>query len=457
MKTTLIILPILCSIGNIVHTSKKLVVFLPNTVLGRTRSTTSKSNKSWWRGRQAEYLANDTDSTSNGARHPNGTLGMIVDPSPQRLHLPLVNPVNNSLFCPLSNGENSSSPQAGFEGLEANIVLQKIHMGVVNSQSYLQNQVTDDEKENYRQGTDFPLVEENNTAQTQRKSRILCFVYTSYTPVDNHSNLRSQAETWGRQCDGFIAASNFTDHSIGAIDLVHNGLEEYANMWQKTRSILAYAYHNYLEEFDFFHLCGDDVYIVMDNLRAYLDGPEVLRLEGGYIDKISGGFSNDGRVKEWASARPRPLIFGCPMAHKRMPVLAGGPGYTLNRAALSIFNKQCLDQFFPNARDSREDVFVGSALAGEGIFVSDTKDDKNGGRYGGAATFIYNFKGVSPIGVKWLTRRFGLHYNMGIDSISKQFVAHHLKYSKMELIKKNRTIPELMHRYHVILNGLCKN
>jgi hypothetical protein len=443
------------------------------------------TSKSWWRGRQADNQLNSTDFTRNGARHPNGTLGMIVDPSPERLHLPLDGPTKNPLFCPhsasASQGVNSPlSSLVSFEGAAANIVLQKIRKGMLNSRAFLQGQIMDDSKVEHDKGLRAAAVGENTTStQQRRRSRILCMVYTVHIPGENnHSNVRLQAETWGRQCDGFIAASNFMDHSVGAIDLVHNGPEEYGNMWQKTRSMLAYAYQHYLDEFDFFYMCGDDVYIYMDNLRAYLDGPEVLRLENGYIDKISSGFQNSAlfnknrtdfiigfknyaelnvAIKKWSSTRPRPLLLGSPHSHKGMPMISGGPGYTLNRAALRVFSERSLAHFFPNAHDSREDMYLGGALAEHGIFVSDTKDVNDGDRYGGSATSTYNFEGVSPIGIQWLKQYFGLKYKEGIDSISEQFVASHLKDSKMEMIEINRTIPELMRRYHVILNDLCEH
>jgi hypothetical protein len=457
--------------------------------IDRTNRSNAKefnTNKSWWRGRQADNQLNSTDFTRNGARHPNGTLGMIVDPSPERLHLPLDDPTKNPLFCPppassslgVDSSSLSSSP-VSFEGAAANIVLQKIRKGILNSRAFLQDQLMDDSKVEHDKGLRAAAENTTSTQQRRRRSRILCMVYTVYIPGENnHSNVRSQAETWGRQCDGFIAASNFTDHSVGAIDLVHNGPEEYGNMWQKTRSMLAYAYQHYLDEFDFFNLCGDDVYIYMDNLRAYLDGPEVSKLENGYIDKISSGFQNsalfnknnaeyiigfknyaelNAAIKKWSSTRPRPLLLGSPFSHKGMPMISGGTGYTLNRAALRVFSERSLAHVFPNAHDSREDMYLGGALAEQGIFVSDTKDVNDGDRYGGSATSTYNFKGISPAGIKWLKHYFGLKYKKGIDSISEQFISSHLKDSKMEMIEINRTIPELMRRYHVILNDLCEH
>jgi hypothetical protein len=56
------------------------------------------------------------------------------------------------------------------------------------------------------------------------RSKLLCVVYT-------HSNrgraIRAVTETWGWRCDGFFAASNLTDPSIGSIDLPHKGPETY--------------------------------------------------------------------------------------------------------------------------------------------------------------------------------------------------------------------------------------
>ena len=44
---------------------------------------------------------------------------------------------------------------------------------------------------------------------------------------ESRANLKAQAETWASKCDGFWAASNYTDHTIGSIDLVYEGPESY--------------------------------------------------------------------------------------------------------------------------------------------------------------------------------------------------------------------------------------
>jgi hypothetical protein len=53
--------------------------------------------------------------------------------------------------------------------------------------------------------------------------KILCIIYTS---SGRHNRIRGIAETYGPRCDGFMAASNLTDPSIGAVNILHEGPEE---------------------------------------------------------------------------------------------------------------------------------------------------------------------------------------------------------------------------------------
>lgn len=47
----------------------------------------------------------------------------------------------------------------------------------------------------------------------------------------------------------------------------HEGPEEWNNMWQKSRAIWKYIDYHYLEDFDWFVLGGDDVFLIIENLR----------------------------------------------------------------------------------------------------------------------------------------------------------------------------------------------
>jgi len=279
----------------------------------------------------------------------------------------------------------------------------------------------------------------------------LCMVYTVDLP-ESRSNLQAQAETWGSQCDGFIAASNATDHSIGSIDLVHQGPEEYGNMWQKIRSMWAYAYDHFLDEYDFFHIAGDDVYMVIENLRSFLDGPDIIRQEDGYLDETSIKM----KASKWDKEKgPRPLIIGLPMPHykKGLNIFPrGGPGYTLNRAALEFFGKAGkMDSFLKDNIDSREDVFVGSFFQGNGIYLSHTLDRTGGLRYQESAEWLSRMRNHAKFASVGLTRGEYLDY----AHVSEEFASFHLKKDKKWLKKNNRTMAELMHRYHAILYDLC--
>ena len=59
--------------------------------------------------------------------------------------------------------------------------------------------------------------------------------------------LEALVETYAPRCDGFLAASNQTNLTLGAANVLHAGPEMYGNFWQKVRSI-------YRNGFDCFHI-----------------------------------------------------------------------------------------------------------------------------------------------------------------------------------------------------------
>jgi hypothetical protein len=276
-----------------------------------------------------------------------------------------------------------------------------------------------------------------------RLPRILCMVYTYEA---RHNNLRAIVNTWGRECDGFFAASNKIDESIGAIKLMQQGTESYMNMWQKVRSMWMYAYDHYLDQYDYFYICGDDTYLVMENLRAYLAGDEIDRLLHGFLDQIA---IKNAEAQKWKTQRPRPLLIGQPQhRRKRRSAVfpAGGNGYVLNRATVELYGQQGR-LFLENLTDSREDLFMGDFLGSVGAPVVNTQDQNGGWRFfGKCAQGTYNFNGVrSTIQPIVLERNFGIKTLQGMDSFSKQLISFHLKNCEA-------SAEDLMYRYHSLLN-----
>lgn len=61
-------------------------------------------------------------------------------------------------------------------------------------------------------------------------------------------------------------------HSVA---IPHEGEESYQNMWQKSRNIWKYIHHHYRDDYDWFLLGGDDMFITAENLRKYLLSKEL--------------------------------------------------------------------------------------------------------------------------------------------------------------------------------------
>ena len=359
----------------------------------------------WWRCCVPAGTMNLTVSHPHqGARHPNGTLGMVVDPSMERLLKPrdrdtLAQSYASPVICPPENAT------FGIEGEGGNEVLHKIRRGLQKARKELHT----------------------NTSLKNRQARILCMVYTVHTADEEALNQAAAAETWGRDCDGFIGASNFTNHSIGTIDLTHAGSEEYMNMWQKVRSMWTYADDHYLDEFDFFYICGDDTFVLVDHLRYFLAGEHVSRLENGFLDRISR-YHQSSLVSQVAAMRPRPLVFAQPFSRKYNAKIAGGGGYVLNRAAVRMWGQRGADYFLTDHHDSKEDFIMSRFFIEQGVFISDTQDDEGGWRFLISGQASSDFDGAnSPISPGVLQRRYGFQNRIGVESASQYQISFHLK------------------------------
>jgi len=195
-----------------------------------------------------------------GARYANGTFGYIADPTlVRRNYLKdfYESESNRSLHSYLKLRSKreirmvcNKPPGKGAE-LEGYNIVMKV---VVNASDPIPDNV----------------IAQESSVPIQRKSqapKILCAVYTHEA---NHDRIQNIIDTWGWRCDGFIAASTMTDETLGVLDLSHLGPETYKNMWQKVRSLWFYVSDNYIDDYDFFWIGGDDVQLIPENLRNYL-------------------------------------------------------------------------------------------------------------------------------------------------------------------------------------------
>lgn len=58
-----------------------------------------------------------------------------------------------------------------------------------------------------------------------------------------------------------------TGTAANRFKIKHEGPEEYSNMWQKSRAIWKYINFHYRNDFDWFVLGGDDLFLIVENLR----------------------------------------------------------------------------------------------------------------------------------------------------------------------------------------------
>jgi len=191
--------------------------------------------------------------------------------------------------------------------------------------------------------------------------RIMCLVYTM---ADAHGNrIRAMRDTWAGGCDGFLAFSTQSDPRLPTISLEHEGPESYDNMWQKVRSIWRFVGTHYLEDFDWFFIGGDDLFVMPHNLKTYLaslvykDGTDPVTKEYFVGRRFNAG-GND--------------YFN-----------SGGAGYTLSRATLRRFleNMDDATHCAAHRQTSMEDVMIANCLRHLGIHFTDTRDAKGRERF----------------------------------------------------------------------------
>lgn len=275
------------------------------------------------------------------------------------------------------------------------------------------------------------LVKEGSGGRIKPRAKIYCHVYTT-----NKQRVRIQAirETWGHRCDGFHVASTVTDRSIDSVHIPHEGKEEYGNMWQKVRAMWSYVYVHYYDSYDWFHIGGDDMYVLVENLRLYLESEDIVTA------------SNGGE---------KPLLLGQQFyqhGNRNASYVTGGGGYTLNKAALKALVTS-FPHCAPHLVSSEEDLLVTRCLKNEGIEAYLTTDEAGAERYNHVnPEFEFNYDPKkNPL--FWYSY-FSGNKNIGPERVVTNSVSFHLKSGDMDGKPKAE---DLMRRVHAILYGHCDN
>ena len=202
------------------------------------------------------------------------------------------------------------------------------------------------------------------TSQDNRNVKLFCAVYT-YKNGENFTNAIS--ETWGRKCDGLLYASDHSNVESGHVHIPSNSPHKfgYKGMIQRTRSILAYLYDNFLDDYDYFHLCGDDVYMIVENMKEFLASNRVREW-----DEVPDQYLFAGFWTHWGGAMEDGYFY-----------LGGGSGYTLSKKSLKAYVEGPLQSCQPDKEGSEEDkIFSDCARYLTNMFI-DTTDSSGAHRY----------------------------------------------------------------------------
>jgi len=190
--------------------------------------------------------------------------------------------------------------------------------------------------------------------------RLFCALYTM---EKNHAvNVKAVKETWGKRCDGFVAFSTSSDPTIPSYKIEHEGDEAYDNMWQKSRSIWKFVAKNFASQFDYFLIGGDDMFYIVENLKAYLNSKEI----------------RDERAKG------KGLFLGRRFFPPKQHVFnSGGAGYTLDSTSLQVLADNIdSPHCYPHQRGFWEDVNVANCLReSKSIGPYDTRDPQERERF----------------------------------------------------------------------------
>eukprot|EP00729_Bicosta_minor_P003000 gene3000-2472_t len=177
--------------------------------------------------------------------------------------------------------------------------------------------------------------------QLQSTVKMLCVAYTY--DKDHSTKGLAVASTWLKRCDGALVLSNESDPKIPTVAIPHDGPEAYKNIWQKTRSNWKYIHDNYLNDYDYFVFGGTDYYVIVENLRYYLESEEMVAANSEQPLYLGRRFAEGGNVGKQFNS--------------------GGPSYILNQKALRLFVDNIETQNCrPGLVGPWEDVMIANCL-----------------------------------------------------------------------------------------------
>ncbi|CAH1776794.1 unnamed protein product, partial [Owenia fusiformis] len=220
------------------------------------------------------------------------------------------------------------------------------------------------------------------------KPKVFCWVLT--TPGNLPTKATAVKKTWLKRCDGAIfVTSNHNDPSFPAMAL---GIPEGRDhLSAKSFAAFKYIYNHHLKDFDWFLKADDDTYVIMENLKHFLQGFD----------------SNN------------PLYFGQYIGdQKHIPVkqgyASGGAGYVLSQEALRRMQEIGMNDTKYQCRQNTgyEDADIGICLEKLNVTLGVSRDNDN----------QMTFHSFNPLGVLNMDPILGniYQYTNGDTNVGKE-------------------------------------
>jgi len=109
----------------------------------------------------------------------------------------------------------------------------------------------------------------SNKKSSINSARICCLILT--TPKYFNTRTRAVNATWARRCDKYLFISEYSNntHHFPIAPIQHLTVG-YKHLTKKSTLAFYYAYENLIDQFDWFVKADDDTYIIIENLKSFL-------------------------------------------------------------------------------------------------------------------------------------------------------------------------------------------
>jgi glycoprotein-N-acetylgalactosamine 3-beta-galactosyltransferase len=243
-----------------------------------------------------------------------------------------------------------------------------------------------------RQEQQQPQVAENESKGNT--TNIICFIMTNN---DRALRVKTVQDTWGKRCNHVLVASDQDEPLINAVAM--SAASTYENLWNKLNETLHYIWDTYCAtntpgtQYDWIFKVDDDTYVVMQNLQAFLNSPEVqVKHQNGeplIYGRLFGWplLSSLKKLPNFFDQRQNPenAEFGRHFYQRVNPqetllYHSGGAGYVMNKPYLQLLLKTLRSpdtlRGFPD-----EDMAVSINMWYQGVRPQPTRDDQGRERF----------------------------------------------------------------------------